>query len=106
MDSTKDLESMEQLKKLGSDMAKPHSPEFLLGFPTEAAAQAAAEKVRALQFEQVEVKPSAHGSDWFVHAEKTLLLTEDALRRLRYHFEKIARAGGGYYDGWGAAVER
>lgn len=101
VDISADLEALRGLKKAGSDLSKPHLPEFLLQFPSEPPAQEAAEKVKALGFE-TEVRPPMQGRQWVVRAEKSMVLNEEALKRTRYQFDKIARAGGGSYDGWGA----
>jgi Regulator of ribonuclease activity B len=101
VDATGDLEILRQLKKAGSDLSKPHLPEFLFAFPNEAAAQEAVGKIRAMGYE-AEITPPMPGREWPVRAQRSMVLTEEALKRARYHFERIARAGAGTYDGWGA----
>jgi hypothetical protein len=96
-----DLEILRQLKKAGSDLSKPHLPEFILDFPNEAAAQEAVAKVKALGFD-AEITPPTPGRQWPVRAQKSMMLTEEALKRTRYQFDRIARAGAGTYEGWGA----
>jgi hypothetical protein len=101
VDATGDLEILRQLKKAGSDLSKPHLPEFLFAFPNEAAAQEALAKIKAMGYE-AEIAPPMPGREWPVRAQRSMVLTADALKRARYHFERIARAGAGSYDGWGA----
>ena len=96
-----DVEILRQLKKAGSDLSKPHFPEFLFDFPSEAAAQEAVTKIKALGFD-AEITPPAPGRQWPVRAQKSMVLTDDVLKRTRYQFDRIARAGQGTYDGWGA----
>ena len=96
-----DLEILKQLKKAGSNLSKPHFPEFLFDFPTEAAAKEAVEKIKQIGFE-AEVPPPMPGRQWPVRAQKSMVLSEDAMKRARYQFDRIARAGGGTYLGWGA----
>jgi regulator of ribonuclease activity B len=101
VDASADLEILRQLKKAGSDLSKPHLPEFVLDFPNEAAAQEAVAKLKVLGFD-AEITPPSPGRQWPVRAQKSMMLTEDALKRTRYHFDRIARAGAGTYEGWGA----
>lgn len=101
IDTSRDLEVLRGLKKAGSDLSQPHMPEFILDFPTETAAQEALEKIKVLGF-QAEIAPPGQGRQWPIRAQKSMILTEDALKRARYHFDRIARAGGGTYEGWGA----
>jgi Regulator of ribonuclease activity B len=96
-----DAEILRQLKQAGSDLSKPHLPEFILDFPAEAAAQEAVAKIKALGFD-AEITPPEPGRQWPVRAQKSMVLTEEALKRTRYHFDRIARAGQGSYAGWGA----
>ncbi len=74
---------------------------FFLLFPTEAAAADAVAKVKALGFD-AEITAPAPGRQWPVRAQESMVLTEEALKRTRYHFDRIARAGQGSYEGWGA----
>jgi hypothetical protein len=96
-----DVEILRQLRKAGSDLSKPHLPEFIFDFPNEAAAQEAVAKVKALGFE-AEIAPPTPGRQWPVRAQKSMMLTEEALKRTRYQFDRIARTGAGSYEGWGA----
>ena len=96
-----DLEILKQLKKAGANLSKPHFPEFLFDFPTEAAAQEAVAKIKQIGFD-ADVPPPMPGRQWPVRAQKSMVLSEDAMKRARYQFERIARAGGGTYLGWGA----
>lgn len=96
-----DAEILKQLKKAGANLSKPHFPEFLFDFPTEAAAQEAVAKIKQIGFD-AEVPPPMPGRQWPVRAQKSMVLSEDAMKRARYQFDRIARAGGGTYLGWGA----
>jgi regulator of ribonuclease activity B len=96
-----DAEILKQLKKAGANLSKPHFPEFLFDFPTEAAAQEAVAKIKQIGFD-ADVPPPMPGRQWPVRAQKSMVLSEDAMKRARYQFDRIARAGGGTYLGWGA----
>jgi hypothetical protein len=101
----RDLDQMvlDQLKKVGSDLSKPHEIEFFLYFPTQTAAAEASAKVEAAGF-HVEVRPAAKGPGWLCKGTKKLIPELKALQKIRKDFTAIAAAGGGEYDGWGTEV--
>ena len=92
-----------QLKKAGSDLSKPHEIEFFLYFPTQAAAEQAALRIREGGFE-VEVKQAAKGADWLCFATKTMIPKLSDLQQIRRDFNSLTAAVGGDYDGWGTPV--
>jgi hypothetical protein len=98
-----DRSGLLQLQQMGSDFSKPHAPGFFLLFPAAPAAEYAAQQVKALGY-ITEVKPDDLGREWQLRAEKTMVLNDEALKRARYQFEKIARAGRGRYSGWESAA--
>lgn len=100
-----DIEGLQALVQAGSDLSKPHKAEFYLLFPTEDAARNVVEKIAALGF-ATSVRPAAQGGEWEVQAVRLTVLTDEELKRARYLFTKLAKAGGGRYSGWEAAVER
>ncbi len=99
-----DVEALQGLKKAGSNLSKPHDAEFFLHFPTEAAAQEAVGKVKAMGFETAEVRTGDKPGEWIVYSRKSMKLDAEGLKRMRYHFGRIAKAGGGRYGGWEAAI--
>jgi hypothetical protein len=98
-----DAQVIAQLRKAGSNLAKPHQIEFFLYVATREAAERLASKVRQLHFD-VKVEPAAKGSDWLVLATKSLVPAESELVRLRTTFGELAAAENGTYDGWGTEV--
>ena len=98
-----DLRTLNRLEKAGSDLSKPHEMEFLLYFPDEASANAAAADVRERGF-AAEVRPAAEGTDWLCFAVKTMVPAHEDIVTIGRGFHAIAGAHGGEYDGWGAAV--
>ncbi len=94
---------LSQLKKSGSDLAKPHKIEFFLHFPTQAAAEQAAPHVRDRGFE-VEVRAAAKGTDWLCYATRTMVPKLSELQQIRRDFDGLTAAAGGDYDGWGTPV--
>jgi len=99
-----DVEALQGLKKAGSNLSKPHDAEFFLHFPTEAAAQEAVGKVKAMGLETAEVRTGDKPGEWIVYSRKSMKLDAEGLKRMRYHFGRIAKAGGGRYGGWEAAI--
>ena len=94
-----------QLKKAGSDLAKPHNIEFFLYLPSEAAANTAASRIREHGF-QAAVKPPLKTAGWLCFATKTMVPELSELQRIRRDFERLTRELGGNYDGWGTEVEK
>jgi regulator of RNase E activity RraB len=92
-----------QLKKAGSDLSKPHKIEFFLYFPSQAAAEQAAPRVRAAGFE-VEVRQAAKGNDWLCFTTKTMVPKLSDLQQIRRDFASLTASSGGDYDGWGTPV--
>jgi len=99
-----DVEALQGLKKAGSNLSKPHDAEFFLHFPTEAAAQEAVGKVKAMGLETAEVRTGDQPGEWIVYSRKSMKLDAEGLKRMRYHFGRIAKAGSGRYGGWEAAI--
>jgi Regulator of ribonuclease activity B len=94
-----------QLKKAGSDLSKPHVIEFFLYFPTQAAAEEAAVRVREDGF-QANVEPPLKDTNWLCRATKTMVPDLKKLQDLRSAFERLAWLLKGTYDGWGTSVEK
>jgi|SRR5579859_5610695 len=93
-----------QLEKAGANLSKPHNIEFFLYFPTQAAAEQAANQVRKDGF-QAEVGPAAKGNEWLCFVTKRMSPTLVELEKIRHDFEAITSALHGQYDGWGTPVE-
>jgi hypothetical protein len=101
-----DASLIERLRKSGSDPFQPHEVDFFMALPSEAAGHAVAAILEAEGY-RVDVKPApdnpvAH--PFSLHAIKSLRLSVPGMRDLTAHFQKLARAHGGHYDGWSAAV--
>ena len=93
-----------QLRSAGSDLSKPHKIEFFFYFPSMAAAEQAASRVRDDGF-QVEVSQAAQESNWLCLATKTMVPELSALQKIRSEFESLAASLDGEYDGWETEVE-
>lgn len=100
--SDPDQAVLEQLKKAGSDLSKPHNIEFFLYFPSESGAKQAAAKIKEMGLD-VEGQPAAQGTGWLCLAKKTMVPELTALQKIR-HESSIANMLAGEYDGWGTGV--
>ena len=98
-----DQQVLDQLKKAGSNLKKPHPIEFFLYFPTKPAAQRAAAEIKNDKF-TVKVERGAQGHDWLCLATKKMVPSHTTLVNLRKRFKAIAAKYHGEYDGWGTPV--
>jgi regulator of RNase E activity RraB len=99
----RDESVLAELKKVGSDLSKPHGIEFFLYLPSEDAARQAAEKLTVDGFD-VEPAPAAEGTDWVCVATKTMIPNLADVQRISGKLETLAASLGGVYDGWGSPV--
>jgi regulator of RNase E activity RraB len=100
-----DQQVLEQLKKAGSDLLKPHTIEFFFYFPNEKLANQAAQDIK-VEVDDLEVELGADKKNWLCFATKRMVPKHDELVRLRKRFNQIARKYDGEYDGWGTLVEK
>jgi hypothetical protein len=98
-----DAKLIEQLARSGSDLGKLHRIEFLLRFPTQAAAKRAEAELLGLAFE-TKVERGKSDSEWNLTAAKRMYPLEPDLAGLRDKLNAIAATGKGSYDGWRARV--
>lgn len=100
-----DQQVLDQLKKAGSDLSKPHNIDFFLYFPTDALANEAAKEV-GTEVDRLRIQRGAGTADWLCLANKRMVPKHEELVRLRKRFNEIVRRYDGEYDGWGAQVEK
>ena len=96
-------EVLKRLSASGSDTNRPHTFEFFLYLPTEAAAETAAQRLRESDF-SAQVSPSGSGNGWLCKAEITLVPLTASLDEIGRFFEQLAAALEGDFDGWESAV--
>lgn len=96
---------LDQLAAAGSDLSKPHHVEFYLYFPTEQAAQQAAEKLEAEGFEG-EMKRAADLSSWLCLVNQQMVPDLPKITATKRRLAAVAREFGGEYDGWETKVEK
>lgn len=97
------VEVLSQLCTFGSNTNKPHSFDFYLYFPSEAAAHTAAEKVRERQF-TAKVMLGADQKNWLCRVSKILVPESAPLDEIREFFEQLASTLHGDFDGWESDV--
>jgi hypothetical protein len=94
-----DQQVLDQLKKAGSDLSKPHKIDFFIYFPSEASAKEGAKDIK-LEVDDLKVRPGADGSNWLCFATKRMVPNHAELVRLRKKFNEITKKYDGEYDGW------
>jgi len=101
-----DARLIERLRAEGSDPFQPHAVDFFMAMPSEAAGQAVAAALQAEGY-RVDVHPAPDNPadhPFSLHATKDMRLSVPGMRELTKHFRELAKAHGGHYDGWSAAV--
>jgi hypothetical protein len=98
-----DADVVEQLRRSGSDLDKPHHIEFFLYFPSESTARQAAATLTRTGF-TAKVTLGADSANWLCLATKSMVPRVEALREIRANFSALATELGGEYDGWGTPV--
>jgi Regulator of ribonuclease activity B len=101
-----DERQIDRLRKAGSDPFAPHEVDFFMAMPSEAAGHAVAAILEAEGY-RVDVKsaPDNPGDHPFsLHATKSMRLSVPGMHELTKRFQELAKANGGHYDGWSAAV--
>ena len=96
-----DRRIIEELRKLGADLAQPRSVRHYLYLPDRGAAMVAARQLEAGGYTVEIIQDAEQG--WWVRASHTTVVTLDALVELRARLGSVAAALGGKYDGWEGA---
>lgn len=100
----RDAALIEQLRKAGSNVAKPHTPEFFLYFPTEKAAREAARQLEVEGYSAKAQLGAGNDGQWLCLATTTLVPSPEALAIIRRRMEGLAASLDGEYDGWGSPI--
>ena len=98
-----DARTLKQLEEAGADLSKPHVVEFFLYFPSQRAAEAAAEEIRSLGYAP-EVGLPPDSASWLCFAQKQLVPSYEAIAATTEELTRVATNYGGVYDGWGTQV--
>lgn len=105
-DAAEDARAIEQLRKSGADLTKPHLTRFYLYFPDERSARAAESEVSASTYVIERLAPAARGPDWLLLVKRPTLPSSSELSERSRELMAIARKHGGAYDGWEAEVRK
>ena len=95
---------IENLRAAGSDISKPHSIDFFLYFSRKSQAKAASAEMETLGYTVIEVRKSPDGSQWTIHATRTLIPQLETMNSSTRSLEELASKHGGDYDGWGTSI--
>lgn len=98
-----DGQVIQQLKKAGSNISKPHDMEFFFYFPTLEAAEKIATTLKLEGFIAV-AQQAAKGDDFVVLATKSMVPSDVELTALRQKFNAMSANEKGEYDGWGSPL--
>jgi hypothetical protein len=96
--SAEDSDAIEALRSQGIDLSEPQVVEFMFSFQ---GAQDARRFGKTLASEGFRSKVESGGQDVLVLARKRVPLTVEDIAALRAHFQALAKAAGGQYEGWG-----
>ena len=93
-----------RLRKDGLDPFRPHTIDFFLALPNDAAASAllAVLQARGMSADQ-HATPDASDFPVSVHVSRELHLTVGAVKQLAADLGQLAQQHGGRYDGWAVA---
>jgi len=100
-----DIEALDQLRAVGSDMSKPHEIDFYLYVPSEADAKAVEAALRSLGYD-VLIRAGENEINWLCIASRTMRPTIQELTNARGVFKGLALRHSGAYNGWQAAIVR
>jgi regulator of RNase E activity RraB len=98
-----DGQVIQQLKKAGSNISKPHDIEFFFYFPTLEAAERIATELKSEGF-TAKAELAAKGNEFVVLATKSMIPSDVELTALRQKFNAMSASEKGDYDGWGSPV--
>lgn len=93
-----------QLAEHGSDLAKPHRPEFAFEMPADESAREIGASLAAKGYDVETFEPDEDNPAYLVIASRLMRLDLEVLNQLSREFEALAEEHFGSYDGWGAEV--
>ncbi len=99
-----DAQVLLEMAKAGSDLRKPHEPEFVFEVEDQASAHAIVNALCALDYEVQLYELGEENSSFQVVAKRVMVLELRALNEVSLKFEALAEQFAASYDGWGAEV--
>ena len=97
--------TLDQLKKAGSNLSKPHNFEFYLYFPSKDDAGKAAADLAKEGF-KAKIDSVEKSTTWVCKASKKSLPSQDQIERLEDCCRSLAMAHHGNYDGFESDVQK
>ena len=101
-----DREALRRISAAGSDMSRPMDIDVQIAAPSEEIAVQIAELAETLGY-RTEVfldddleESSAAGEPWTCQCSRVMIADHDAIAACQSELDEIARARGGYVDGW------
>jgi hypothetical protein len=101
-DPDPDAKVLLHLAEAGSNLTKPHKPDFAFFFDSEIAAKTAKRKLTEKGFEVTIEPPNENHDRYLVVGVVILIPTLAKIQHLSQDFHKLADELDGEYDGWGA----
>jgi len=103
-DSVPDQDVLDGLRDAGSDLSKPHDIDFTFYFPDASSAQSFMVKVARHPPYKVRMLDDDEDDEWLVEVTKTFVPSLAEIEKRSNELRELAKADGGEFDGWGAAV--
>lgn len=91
--------AQDQIRRAGSDPSVPHETRHFIYVPGVKAAQNVARLLKSPK-RLVEVDTSARTGYWLVVVRESMVITSEAMTKLRTEFEGVAGPVGGEYERW------
>jgi len=102
-----DARQVAELRKRGMDPFQPHQVDFFFGLPSESACESVRKILEPEGFAvDARLMPESAEQQYSLHASKPLRLSVPDMQDFSRRFGELARANGGRYDGWAAAIVR
>ena len=93
-----------EMAKAGSDLRKPHEPEFVFEVEDQRRAHALAEELCSLDYEVGLYEPAEESPVFQIVAKRVMVLEIEAINKLSAEFDALAERHEASYDGWGAEI--
>ncbi len=101
-----DARVIEQLRRAGSNLSKPHAVDFYIYLPHREAAESVASQLNKQGY-YVAVRPASKGKmPWLALATRSMLVTVGSIGQSASLIRQVIAPHKGEYDGWETAVVR
>ena len=94
---------LDQLRRAGSDLTKPHEISFYVYLPDKQSAQEAERRIRS-DGDQTVVRLGADDTSWLCLITRTMIPEFNSLVAVGREIAAVAQDLGGEYDGWETVV--